>query len=277
MMEIRQGANVKDYKHYDTERLREEFLITQVFKENSATYVYSNIDRIIIGGAYPIDKEVELESGSALRANYFLERREIGIINIAGDGQIIVDDEIYDLKKYDCVYIGRGARKVIFKSLDKTNPAKFYFNSCPAHKHYPTKLIDLEHAVKADLGSKAECNERTINKYIVPDTVETCQLMMGLTILKEGSVWNTMPTHTHDRRMEVYLYFDIKPQNIVIHFMGTEDETRHIIVNNEQAVISPSFSIHSGVGTANYTFIWGMCGENQDFSDMDAIDTEDLK
>lgn len=276
-MEIRQGANERDIKSYDTKRLREEFLIENLFVKDTCTYVYSHIDRIITGAAMPITKVLKLEAGKEIASNYFLERREMGVINIAGDGEVIADGKTYKLKKYEGIYIGRGTKEVSFKSLDSKNPAKFYYNSCPAHKEYPTVLVDLDKAVKVDLGSSAECNERTIYKYILPGNVQSCQLVMGLTILKPGSVWNTMPTHTHERRMEVYLYFDIKPDNVVFHMMGAPNETRHIVMNNEQAVISPSFSIHSGVGTADYTFIWGMCGENQEFDDMDKVATTTVR
>lgn len=276
-MEIRQAVNKEDIKSYDTPRIRKEFLIEKVFIKDEVTSVYSHIDRIISGGIMPVEKELELEAGAELRAQFFLERREMGVINIGGDGVIKADGKEFILKKYECLYLGRGTKDIKFKSKKAETPAKFYFNSCPAHTAYPTTLIGLEKAVKVDCGSKAECNERTIYKYILPGNIPSCQLVMGLTILKEGSIWNTMPTHTHERRMEVYLYFDIKPGNIVFHLMGEPAETRHVVVNNEQAVISPSFSIHSGAGTANYTFIWGMCGENQDFDDMDKINMEDIR
>lgn len=276
-MEVRQAVNKRDFCSYDTERIRKEFLIEKVFIEDEITGVYSHIDRIITGGVFPVTKDVNLINGDAFHAKYFLERREMGVINIGGAGIINADGKVYKLNKLECLYIGRGTQNVIFGSVDAANPAKFYYNSTPAHTVYPTTLIDINAAVKVDCGSMAECNERTIYKYILPQVLPSCQLVMGLTILKKGSVWNTMPAHTHERRMEVYLYFDIKPDNLVFHFMGAPEETRHIVVNNEQAVISPSFSIHSGCGTNNYTFIWGMCGENQDFDDMDNVKTEDMR
>lgn len=276
-MEIRQGVNPKDFAGYDGGRIREELLISDLFGEDEVKLVYSHIDRIIVGGVVPVRREAELTAGDELRAEYFLQRREMGVINIGGPGSIVADGKEYPLQKKDCLYLGRGVREVLFRSEDGKNPAKFYLNSCPAHKSCPTRLISLQNAVHVACGSGAECNERVINKYILPGNAESCQLVMGLTELKEGSVWNTMPCHTHERRMEVYLYFDIKPDNAVFHLCGAPQDTRHIVVRNEQAVISPSFSIHSGVGTSNYTFIWGMCGENQDFDDMDAVKTAELQ
>lgn len=275
-METRQGVNKKDYINYSSERLREEFLIEDCFPDGEIKLCYSMIDRIIIGGTQAGRQGVRLEAGEELRSEFFLQRREMGVINIGGDGYIVADGTRYDLKKYDCLYLGRGTKEVFFYGEKDEDPAVFYMNSTPAHKEYPIKLIRKADAVHADLGCSEECNERTINKYILPGKTDSCQLVMGLTMLKPGSVWNTMPTHTHDRRMEVYLYFDIKPDNVVFHLMGEPTNTRHIVVKNKQAVISPSFSIHSGVGTQNYTFIWGMCGENQDFDDMDPVKTTEL-
>ena len=252
-------------------------MIENVFGQDEIKLVYSHVDRIIVGGVIPVEKGVELTVGDELRAAYFLERREMGAINIGGDGYIVADGVRYDVKKKDCLYLGRGVKEVAFHSVDKTAPAVFYINSCPAHKSYPTRLITEEQAVHMACGSSAECNERVINKYILPGNVDSCQLVMGMTQLKEGSVWNTMPSHTHERRMEVYLYFDMKPNNVVFHFAGDPSDTRHVVMKNREAVFSPSFSIHSGVGTSDYTFIWGMCGENQDFDDMDAVKTTDLK
>lgn len=276
-MEIRQGYNEQDVRNYDTDRLRKEFLIEKVFVQDTITSVYSHIDRIISGGIYPVKKTLEIESGAEFHSQYFLDRREMGVINIGGDGEIVADGTTYKVRRLECLYIGRGTKKITFKSLDSKNPAKFYYNCTPAHTAYPTTLIDYDKAIKVDLGSKEGCNERTINKYILPGNVQSCQLVMGLTILKPGSVWNTMPTHTHERRMEVYMYFDMDPDSVVFHFMGAPNETRHIVIRNEQAVISPSFSIHSGCGTKNYSFIWGMCGENQDFDDMDHVKMEDIR
>lgn len=276
-MKVREPSNSLDYKHYDTERLRKEYLIDDVFGIDEINLVYSHIDRIIVGGVVPMAKEVVLETAPELRSPTFLARREMGVINIGGDGVVTVDDDKYEMTKYDCLYVGRGAAKITFESNDKANPAKFYLNSVPAHTSYPTKLCRQKDANARHLGSKSNCNERTIYRYILPGGVDSCQLVMGLTHLEDGSIWNTMPCHTHERRMEVYLYFDMSDEDIVMHFMGPKEETRHIVMKNEEAVISPSWSIHSGAGTRNYTFIWGMCGENQDFDDMDNFATTELK
>lgn len=276
-MKVREPSNSLDYKHYDTERLRKEYLIEDVFGIDEINLVYSHIDRIIVGGVVPVEKSVVLETAPELRSPTFLARREMGIINIGGDGVVTIDGAKYPMTKYDCLYVGRGAAKITFESDDKTNPAKFYLNSVPAHTSYPTKLCRQKDANARHLGSKSNCNERTIYRYILPGGVDSCQLVMGLTHLEEGSIWNTMPCHTHERRMEVYLYFDMSDEDIVMHFMGPKDETRHIVMKNEEAIISPSWSIHSGAGTRNYTFIWGMCGENQDFDDMDNFVTTELK
>lgn len=275
-MELRTAASPKDVKNYTTERLREEFLIEDLFVKDNIKMIYSHIDRIIIGAAVPT-KSLKLEAGSELRAKYFLDRRELGVINIGGSGSITVDRTRYQLNTKDGIYIGMESKEIEFESDDETNPAKFYFNSAPAHKKYPTVHIKPEDCVTVELGSLEEGNMRVIRKYILPGQVESCQLVMGMTQLKPGSVWNTMPCHTHDRRMEVYLYFDMNDDQCVMHFMGEPTETRHIVVKNEEAVISPSWSIHSGVGTKAYTFIWGMVGENQDFDDMDGIAIKDLK
>ncbi len=286
-MELRTAASPRDVKHYTTERLREEFLIPQIFFADDIKLVYSHIDRIITGGAMPIHKTLKLEAGEELRAEYFLQRRELGIINIGGDGVVTVDGKQYEVISRDGMYIGMGAKDISFASKDPENPAKFYMNSAPAHRTCPTVLIKREGTPsegvviiqdknKVELGSLEESNHRTINKYILPGQVESCQLEMGMTHLEPGSVWNTMPCHTHDRRMEVYLYFDLPEDAFVMHYMGEPQETRHIIMRNEQAVISPSWSIHAGSGSRNYTFIWGMVGENQDFDDMDNIDMKDL-
>ena len=276
-MELRTAASPKDVKHYTTDRLREEFLIQNLFVPGKMTMIYSHIDRIITGAVVPMDQPVGLTAGDELRAEYFLQRRELGVINIGGTGSITVDGEVYTVDHKDGIYIGMGAKEVSFASNDKGEPAKFYFNSAPAHKEYPTKLIRAEECVSVELGSLEEANHRVIRKYILPGQVESCQLVMGMTQLKPGSVWNTMPSHTHDRRMEVYLYFDMPEDALVMHYMGEPTETRHIVMRNEEAVISPSWSIHSGCGTRAYTFIWGMVGENQDFDDMDGIAMTDLK
>lgn len=275
--ELRFASHPADVKSYDTERLREEFLIEKVMIDNEISLVYSLFDRFIAGGAVPVEKRLELKTIDALKADYFLERREMGIINVGGAGSIEVDGKNYVLNKKDALYIGRGAKKVFFESNDKKNPAHFYINSAPAHKSYPTKLINKKDADIVELGSLEESNARTIYKLIVSSVVDVCQLQMGMTELKPGSVWNTMPAHTHNRRMEVYFYFDLHKDHAVSHFMGDPKETRHIWLHNEQAVISPSWSIHCGAATMNYTFIWGMAGENLDYGDMDGVTIKDLK
>lgn len=276
-MEVRYASHYEDVKHYDTTELRKHFLIENLFTPGKLNMVYSHVDRIIVAGAVPTDKPLYLEASKELGSNYFLERREMGIINIGGTGIVNLDGERYELNNSDGLYVGMGIKEVSFESLDANNPAKFYINSATAHKSYPTVKIGLSEANKVKAGTDEECNKRTINQYVHPAVCQSCQLVMGMTILEPGSIWNTMPCHTHDRRMEVYLYFNMDEDNVVFHFMGTPNETRHIVVKNEQAVISPSWSIHSGVGTKNYTFIWGMVGENQTFTDMDEIPTKNLR
>lgn len=275
--ETRYSNHPDDSKYYDTEELREKYLIEEVFIADEINLVYSHQDRIIAGGVMPIEQDLVLGTAKEIKSDYFLERRELGIINIGGAGKVVLDGTEYKVGHKEGMYVGRGTKEVIFKSDDKNNPAKFYINSAPAHCTYPTVLIDKEKANKRPLGDDKSMNKRVINQFIHPAVCKSCQLTMGMTELCEGSGWNTMPCHTHERRMEVYMYFDLSPENVVFHLMGTGDETRHIVMKNEQAVISPSWSIHSGVGTSNYTFIWGMCGENQDFDDMDWIATGDLK
>ena len=274
---VRQPSNSQDAKHYTTERLREEYLIEKIFEADEAVFTYSHFDRIIAGGVMPVHKAVELTGSKEMAAQYFLERREMGCINIGGKGAITVDGQTYDLNQYDGLYVGMGAKEISLTSADPENPAKFYINTCPAHKTYPTVKIDIDKANKRPLGSAETCNKRVINQYIHPAVMQSCQLCMGMTQLAPGSNWNSMPCHTHERRMEVYFYFDLKDNNVLFHMMGEPQETRHIVMHNEQAVISPSWSIHTGVGTSNYTFIWGMCGENQEFDDMDNIDPIDLR
>lgn len=287
-MEVRTACSPNDMKHYTTERLREEFLIQNLFEADKINLVYSHIDRIITGAAVPVNEKLALTAGDELRAEYFLQRREMGLINIGGDGIITIDGRVYEVNARDGMYIGRGSRDITFESKDASNPAKFYLNSAPAHKEYPTVLIKLEGEAsegvvivkdenKVERGSLEESNHRVINKYIVTGQVDTCQISMGLTKLFPGSVWNTMPAHTHDRRMEVYMYFDVDDDAFVMHYMGEPQETRHIIMHNEEAVINPSWSIHSGCGSKAYTFIWGMCGENQDYADQDFIENKDLR
>lgn len=277
-MEIRYSSHPEDAKKYDTEDIRKHFLIEELFVPGEINMVYSHIDRIIVAGAVPTNKALYLEGNKAtLGVDYFLERRELGVINIGAAGVVTLDGERHELGARDGLYVGLGVKEVKFESVDPSNPAKFYLNSATAHKKYPTVEISLEKANKVNAGNDEECNKRVINQYVHPAVCESCQLVMGMTILAPGSVWNTMPCHTHERRMEVYLYFDMDPENVVFHLMGTQNETRHIVMKNEQAVISPSWSIHSGVGTKNYTFIWGMVGENQEFTDMDGIAAKDLK
>jgi len=274
-MDIRNAANPKDVKYYDTARLRDEFLIQELFS-SEIKMVYSHVDRMIAGGVSPV-KPMKLEAGDELRAEYFLERREMGVINIGAPGTVTVDGEAFVLGTNDGLYIGMGKKEITFQSENASNPSKFYFNSVPAHATHPTVKIGIELLEATRLGSLADSNDRTIYKYIHPMGVKSCQLVMGMTVLEPGSVWNTMPTHTHERRMEVYLYFNMKPDALVLHNMGEPSETRHIVVRSEEAVISPSWSIHSGCGTRNYTFIWGMAGENQTFSDMDPVPMEAIK
>ncbi|NLB82269.1 MAG: 5-dehydro-4-deoxy-D-glucuronate isomerase [Clostridiaceae bacterium] len=275
-MEVRNASNPNDVKHYTTERLREEFHIKSLFTKDNIRMVYSHIDRIITAGFMPVFHTLKLEAGKELAADYFLQRREMGCINIGGKGIITVDGTEYLMQPRDGIYIGMGNKDITFKSEDPENPAKFYVSSCPAHKQYPTVKIDISKAKKVPTGNEADANKRVINQYIHPEVMQSCQLAMGLTELQDGSVWNTMPTHTHDRRMEVYLYLDIEDDAVVFHMMGQPQETRHIIMHNEEAVISPSWSIHSGVGTKAYSFIWAMCGENQEFTDMDHVATSEL-
>ena len=276
-IEVRSASNPKCVKNYTTERLREEFHISKLFTKDNIRMVYSHIDRIITAGIMPVSHELTLEGGKELAADYFLQRREMGCINIGGKGIITVDGTDYEMNPRDGIYIGMGNKEVVFKCVDLENPPKFYVSSCPAHKQYPIVKIDITKAKKVPCGSVEDCNKRVINQYIHPEVMQSCQLSMGLTQLEPGSNWNTMPSHTHDRRMEVYLYLDMDDNNAVFHMMGEPGETRHIIMHNEEAVISPSWSIHSGVGTKNYSFIWSMCGENQEFTDMDHVDTKDLR
>ena len=276
-MEVRYDTHPNDAMYYTTEELREHYLIENLFETGKINTVYSHVDRIIVGGATPGKDALTLEAGDELRAAYFLERRELGIINIGAKGKVTLDGKEYVLNNKDGLYVGMGTKEVKFESEDAANPAKFYLNSAPAHKTYPTVFIDMEKANKRPIGSMEDSNKRTIYQYIHPAVLQTCQLSMGLTKLEEGSMWNTMPCHTHERRMEVYLYFDLPEDAAVFHLMGQPTETRHIVMHNEQAVISPSWSIHSGVGTHCYTFIWGMVGENQDFDDMDHCKTNELK
>ena len=286
-MELRTAVSPRDVKHYTTERLREEFLIQNLFVPGEIKLVYSHIDRIITGAAVPV-APLTLTAGDELRAEYFLQRREMGVINIGGAGRMVIDGKTYEVAFKEGMYIGMGAEDISFESVDAKEPAKFYINSAPAHKTYPTVLIKPEGTAqegvvivkdenKVELGSLEDANHRVICKYILPGQVESCQLVMGMTKLMPGSVWNTMPCHTHDRRMEVYLYFEMPEDAFVMHYMGEPTETRHVVMRNEEAIISPSWSIHAGSGSRAYTFIWGMVGENQAFGDMDDVAMCDLK
>jgi len=274
--ETRYASSPQAVKRYDTSQLRSEFLIDNLMKEGKITLTYSHYDRYIAGSAVPLTP-LALDTIDPLKSSYFLERRELGIINVGGNGTIIADGISYELGFKDALYIGSGNKEIIFKSDDAKNPAKFYLNSAPAHTHYPSKKVSLAEANKLQLGSMETANHRTVNQMIIGGVVTTCQLQMGMTELKIGSVWNTMPAHVHDRRMEVYFYLDIPENQAVCHFMGEAQETRHIWMNNHQAVISPPWSIHSGSGTSNYTFIWGMAGENLDYGDMDVCKINELR
>ncbi|AKH89250.2 5-dehydro-4-deoxy-D-glucuronate isomerase [Edwardsiella tarda] len=278
-MEVRQSIHSDHAKQLDTAGLRREFLIETIFEADRYTMVYSHIDRIIVGGIMPLTQSVTIgdEVGKQLGVDYFLARRELGVINIGGPWRILVDEQTYEVGTREALYVGKGARTLTFSSLDSAHPAKFYYNCAPAHTHYPTRKITQAEVATQTLGDAKTSNRRTINKYMVPEVLPTCQLSMGLTELAEGNLWNTMPCHTHERRMEVYFYFNMAPDSCVFHMMGQPQETRHIIMHNEQAVISPSWSIHSGVGTQAYTFIWGMVGENQVFDDMDHLAIADLR
>lgn len=280
-MDIRYSANQKDMKRYTTKELRDEFLITDLYAADEIKAVYSHVDRMVTLGCMPVKESVSIEKGidcwKTFGTDYFLERREIGIFNIGGAGSITVDGTVYQLGYKDCLYITKGAEKVYFASDDEQKPAKFYMVSAPAHTAYETKLITIAEAKKRPLGEEATSNKRVINQFIHPDVLKTCQLCMGMTSLEPGSVWNSMPCHTHERRMEIYTYFEIPEDHIVMHFMGEPTETRHLVMKNEEAVISPSWSIHCGAGTSNYTFIWAMGGENQAFDDMDNLKPTDLK
>lgn len=280
-MDIRYSANQKDVKRYTTQELRDEFLITGLYQPDRVIAVYSHVDRMVTFGCMPVTREISLDDGIEVYANfgtdYILQRREIGIFNIGGKGSIRVDGTVYELGYKDCLYITMGAKEVLFSSADGNSLAKFYMVSAPAHTAYETRLLTLADAAKRPVGDAGTSNKRVINQFIHPDVLKTCQLCMGMTVLEPGSVWNTMPAHTHERRMEIYTYFEVPDDQVVFHFMGEGDETRHIVMHNEDAVISPSWSIHAGAGTSNYTFIWAMGGENQEFDDMDHIKTTDLR
>ncbi len=280
-MDIRYSANQKDVKRYTTEELRREFLITDLYAADEVRAVYSHVDRMVTLGCMPVKESVSIEKGidcwKTFGTDYFLERREIGIFNIGGAGTVTADGVVYELGYKDCLYIAKGTKEVYFASDAPEKPAKFYMVSAPAHTSYETKRITIAEAKKRPLGEAATSNKRVINQFIHPDVLKTCQLCMGMTSLEPGSVWNSMPCHTHERRMEIYTYFEVPQDHVVMHFMGEPTETRHLIMKNEEAVISPSWSIHCGAGTSNYTFIWAMGGENQAFDDMDHLKPTDLR
>ena len=273
--EFRYAHHPKDVKGYTTEELREHFLIPELFVKDQISLTYTMYDRYIAGGAFPVSKSLKLEAIDELKADNFLDRRELGVINVGGKGKVTVDGEIYEIGHREALYVGRGAKEVVFEATDEQ--PYFYINSAPAHKSYPTKKVTKKEAEVVELGDSKYSNKRVINKLLVNSVIDTCQLQMGMTELQEGNVWNTMPPHTHERRMEVYFYFDLEEGQTVSHFMGQPQETRHIFLQNHQAVISPEWSIHAGAGTSNYTFIWGMAGENLDYGDMDKVSVDELK
>ncbi len=276
-LDTRYANHPEDSKHYTTEELRKHYLMETVFVADEVNLMYSHVDRVIAGGVMPVETEVKLEGCKELGSEFFLERRELGLINIGGSGKIVLDGVEYKMASKDGLYVGMGVKEITFISDSAENPAKYYVNSAPAHVAYPTVKIDIANANAVHLGDLENSNKRTIFQYVHPAVCKSCQLLMGMTVLDPNNMWNTMPTHTHERRMEVYFYFNMDENTRVFHLMGQPHETRHIIMANEQAVISPSWSIHSGVGTKNYTFIWGMAGENQTFTDMDHIAMDQLR
>lgn len=276
-MQIRYESSPREVERMNTSELRENFLVEKVFCDDEINVVYSHYERLIVGGAKPVTKALNLPTYDALKSDYFLERRELGVINVGGKGKVTADGQVYELEKLSALYLGKGTENVSFESADVENPALFYLLSSPAHKELPTTLYTKEQALPMTIGAPETSNHRTVYKYIHNDGINSCQLVMGLTILHTGSIWNTMPPHVHDRRAEIYLYFDVEAAHGVMHFMGKPDETRHMWVRNHQAIISPPWSIHSGAGSASYSFIWGMAGENKDYTDMDFVDLNDLR
>jgi len=276
-MKIIQAVHSEDFISYNTAKIRERFLLDKLKEKDKANFVYAHYDRMVTGIIHPADQEVVLGTYDILRADYFLERREMGVINVGGKGTITADGQSYDLNKLDALYLGKGVKEVTFSSANAAEPAVFYALSAPAHQTYPSTYLAHADAFSAQLGSLETANERKIVRYIHKDGIQSCQLVMGLTLLSNGSVWNTIPPHTHDRRMEVYFYFDVEEEHRVFHYMGEPQETRHIVVGNHEAVLSPTWSIHAGSGTKNYSFIWGMAGENLDYADMDVIAVKDVK
>jgi 4-deoxy-L-threo-5-hexosulose-uronate ketol-isomerase len=276
-MEIRFHNSPEETKQMDTEQLRKNFLVQNLFTNDIINLTYSHYDRVIIGGVKPVNKAIDLPNHPELRAEYFLERRELGIINVGGDGVVTADGKEFSINRFDCVYLGKGTQKVKFKSKSKKDPALFYFLSAPAHHTYPNKLMVKEKAAPVQLGAAETANKRTVYKYIHLEGIKSCQLVMGLTVLDNGNVWNSIPPHTHTRRMEVYFYFDVPAEHRIMHFMGEPQQTRHLIMANNEAVISPPWSTHYGCGTYNYGFIWGMAGENLVYTDMDPAPVSTLK
>jgi 4-deoxy-L-threo-5-hexosulose-uronate ketol-isomerase len=267
----------EDFVRYTTQEIRKKFLLDNIVSPGKIECAYTHYDRMIVGAAVPTSSPLELGTYDELKAEYFLSRRELGVVSIAGKGTVSVDGEKFQMDRLDCLYIGKGKQKILFSSENAAIPVKFILFSCPAHQEYPTRLMKPAEASPAELGSLDNNNHRVINKYIHADGLKSCQLVLGVTTFKKGSIWNTMPPHTHDRRMEAYFYFDLSDGQRIVHFMGEPQETRHIFMDNEQAVISPSWSIHSGVATGNYSFIWAMAGENMVFTDMDAVQIKDLR
>jgi len=276
-MDIRQVCSPTETKSFDTAKLRENYLIESLFQDGKITLTYSHLDRTVIGGVVPTSLALSLIADKQIGSENFLDRREIGIINVGGDGSVNADGAKYSLGKTDCLYLPMGIKDVSFSSENSKNPAHFYLVSTPAHHTYAPKKITAEDANYIALGTQSDANVRELRQYIHPDTCDSCQLVMGITTIIDGSIWNTMPCHTHDRRSEFYMYFDMKPDTRVFHFMGEPSETRHLVVANEQAIISPGWSIHSGAGTGRYSFIWSMAGDNQDFTDMDFVEMKDLR
>ncbi|HXB93023.1 MAG TPA: 5-dehydro-4-deoxy-D-glucuronate isomerase [Puia sp.] len=276
-MDIRFEHSPKEVGRMDTGELRDAFLTGPLLRDDTIRLLYTHYDRVILGGAAPVNKRLSLETHSELKADFFLQRREIGIINVGARGRVIAEETSYDLNKLDCLYAGLGVKKLSFESVDPAEPALFYLLSAPAHAAYPVQFLPKEKALPTDMGAAETSNARTIYKYIHAEGIQSSQLVMGLTILKTGSVWNTMPAHTHTRRMEAYFYFDVPEQQRVFHFMGQPSETRHLVVANYEAIVSPPWSIHSGCGTSNYSFIWGMAGENYTYTDMDMVNISDLR
>lgn len=276
-MQVRYESSPQAVSLMNTASLRDNFLVEQLFENNAICWTYSHYDRVMVGGASPVNQQVSLQTPDPLKAMFFLERREMGIINIGGPGKVMADGQAFSVDRLGCVYLGKGTKEVSFSSTDPGNPALFYLLSSPAHHTYPNRVITKEEASPATVGSSQTSNHRTIYKYIHQEGIQSCQLVMGLTLLQPGSVWNTMPAHTHDRRMEMYFYFAIPEGQQVLHLMGSPQETRHLWIANHQAVISPPWSIHAGCGTSNYSFIWGMAGENKDYTDMDTVPIEELR